>query len=239
MTTGHRKHKCCSGRHGSKCDPRTINFLPLMHLVLLHPASVLSNASDKLLFALARKNVEAMLRHHLALRHTHTNSAVLYSSSIEQAGRWASERGRGEHAQSASEHAHLWCGRRGWCGWCMAVRRLAELDARSDVRAAHAAVLRLAIASVTPCVLAGIRVGRLAALRNGRIVHACRRRKLVGKVLAQHLAPHLQEACLPHPHQFGLLAPGLSAAFPWAPTRCSTTRPRPMKFVKGNSTRTP
>ena len=81
------------------------------------------------------------------------------------------------------------------------------LDDDEDARLLHGAAVRLANADVPPEVLEGIRVGRLVALRkpNGRVralVIGDVLRRLVGRVLAQHFAPHLQQACMPH--QFGL-----------------------------------
>ena len=71
----------------------------------------------------------------------------------------------------------------------------------------HGAALRLAQADVPSVVLDGLRVGRLVALRkpNGRVralVVGDVLRRLLGRALAQHFAPHFQSACLPH--QFGL-----------------------------------
>ncbi|CAE7242891.1 unnamed protein product [Symbiodinium sp. CCMP2592] len=81
------------------------------------------------------------------------------------------------------------------------------LDDDEDARLLHGAAVRLANADVPSEVLEGIRVGRLVALQkpNGRVralVVGDVLRRLVGRVLAQHFAPRLQQACMPH--QFGL-----------------------------------
>ena len=81
------------------------------------------------------------------------------------------------------------------------------LDEEYDCRLLHGAAELLAQASVPEEALAGIRVGRMVALRkpNGRVralVVGDVFRRLVGRVLAQHFAPRLQEACLPF--QYGL-----------------------------------
>ena len=81
------------------------------------------------------------------------------------------------------------------------------LDEEDDCRLLHGAAELLAQASVPEEALAGIRVGRMVALRkpNGRVralVVGDVFRRLVGRVLAQHFAPRLQEACLPF--QYGL-----------------------------------
>ena len=81
------------------------------------------------------------------------------------------------------------------------------LDDEEDAALLHGAAVRLANADVPPDVLQGIRVGRFVALTkpNGRVralVVGDVLRRLVGRVIAQHFAPHLQQACMPH--QFGL-----------------------------------
>ena len=81
------------------------------------------------------------------------------------------------------------------------------LDDEEDSRLLHGAALRLAQADVPSVILDGLRVGRLVALRkpNGRVralVVGDVLRRLLGRALAQHFAPHFQSACLPH--QFGL-----------------------------------
>ena len=81
------------------------------------------------------------------------------------------------------------------------------LDDEEDARLLYGAASRLANATVPPVVLEGLRVGRLVALRkpNGRVralVVGDVLRRLVGRVLAQHFAPHLQAACMPY--QYGL-----------------------------------
>ena len=81
------------------------------------------------------------------------------------------------------------------------------LDDDEDARLLHGAAVRLANADVPSEVLEGIRVGRLVALQkpNGRVralVVGDVLRRIVGRVLARHFAPRLQQACMPH--QFGL-----------------------------------
>ena len=81
------------------------------------------------------------------------------------------------------------------------------LDDEEDARLLHGAALRLANAEVPPAVVDGIRVARLVVLRkpNGRVRALAVGdvlRRLVGRVLAQHFAPHFQQACMPH--QYGL-----------------------------------
>ena len=81
------------------------------------------------------------------------------------------------------------------------------LDDEEDSRLLHSAAQQLADAAVPPAVLAGLRVGRVVALRkpDGRVralVVGDVLRRLVGRALAQHFAPSLEAACLPH--QYGL-----------------------------------
>ena len=79
------------------------------------------------------------------------------------------------------------------------------LDDEEDAALLHGAAVRLANADVPPDVLQGI---RSVTKPNGRVRALCALvvgdvlRRLVGRVLAQHFAPHLQQACMPH--QFGL-----------------------------------
>ena len=81
------------------------------------------------------------------------------------------------------------------------------LDDEEDTRLLHCAAQQLADAAVPEPVLAGLRVGRVVALRksNGRVralVVGDVMRRLVARTLAQQFAPAFEAACLPH--QYGL-----------------------------------
>ena len=81
------------------------------------------------------------------------------------------------------------------------------LDDEEDARLLYGAASRLANATVPPVVLEGLRVGRLVALHkpHGRVralLVGDVLRRLVGQVVAQHLALHLQPTCMPY--QYGL-----------------------------------